>query len=196
MSAWLWNRQPPATFTSSKPRSAAAYSAASSSQICSTTSGETSTSWASSRGSAGSSATITTASIARRASVFASIGAPVLDRRAASALVGVDEGQVGRLGATPQPDDVDVAEARGLADVDVALLEQLEHRQEPHDDLDALDERIGEFPERDATDPGQLVEQLRDGVDDRRLHVVHVEQVDPLYRLRRHGPQERLAEPL
>ena len=40
-----------------------------------------------------------------------------------------------------QPDDLDVAEGVGLVEVDQALLEQLEHGEEAHDDLEPLDER-------------------------------------------------------
>ena len=43
--------------------------------------------------------------------------------------------------------DLDVAEGAGLVEVDQALLVQLEHGQEPHDDLEALDERLGERAE-------------------------------------------------
>ena len=49
---------------------------------------------------------------------------------------------------------VDVAEGAGLVEVDEALLEQLEHGEEAHDDLEPLDQRGGEPPERDARRPG------------------------------------------
>ena len=80
-----------------------------------------------------------------------------------------------------------------LLDVDGALLEQLEHGEEPHDDLELLDERRGELAERDAADPGQLVDQLGHGVDHRRPDRRDVEHVDPRRRLRCRGPQEGLA---
>ena len=49
----------------------------------------------------------------------------------------------------------------GLVEVDQALLVQLEHGEEAHDDLEPLDERAGERAERDAPDPGQLVDAAR-----------------------------------
>ena len=54
----------------------------------------------------------------------------------------------------------------GLVELDEALLEQLEHGEEAHDHVEALGERGGEPAERDPPDPGQLVDQLGDGVGD------------------------------
>ena len=65
-----------------------------------------------------------------------------------SAIVGVDRRQLLELGAVaPEPDDLDVAEGAGLVEVDEALLEQLEHGEEAHHDVEALDERAGELAE-------------------------------------------------
>ena len=50
--------------------------------------------------------------------------------------------------------------ALGLVEVDQALLEQLQHGQEADDHLEPLDQAVGEPAERDAPDPGQLVDQL------------------------------------
>src|SRR3546814_16672271 len=58
-----------------------------------------------------------------------------------SAIVGVDGGELLELRALPaQPHDLDVAEGGGLVEVDEALLEQLQHGEEPHHHLEALDE--------------------------------------------------------
>ena len=132
-SAWLWNRHPPATDTSANPRPSASYSAAiasHSSVICATGS---SSSCASSWGSTGISATISTASIARRVSLSV--------WRMRSAIVGIDRRQLLELGpVAAEPHDLDVAERARLIEVDEPLLEQLEHRQEPDHDVETLDQ--------------------------------------------------------
>src|SRR3546814_9523891 len=77
-----------------------------------------------------------------------------------SAIVGVDGGELLELRALPaQPHDLDVAEGGGLVEVDEALLEQLQHGEEPHHHLEALDEVAGELAERDRARVGQLLEE-------------------------------------
>src|SRR6516165_7130880 len=98
---------------------------------------------ASSSGRTGSSATMSTASSARRRSVSAAVGG----RSAAtgstlgphSAVVGVDQDGVDHS-VLAQPLDLDGAERAVLYQLDVALLVQLEHREEPHDHLEAADQ--------------------------------------------------------
>ena len=80
---------------------------------------------------------------------------------------------------------LDVAEALRLVDLDDPLLEQLEDRQESHDDLDPVTEVGGEATERDPAHPWELVEQLGDRVGDGHLDRVDVEQVDHRHRSRR-----------
>src|SRR5688572_4374063 len=130
-SAWLWNRQPPATDTSAKPRPSASYSAAISSHSAETCATGSSSSCASSWGSTGISATINTASMARRVSL-SECG---MRSKRSLAIVGIDRRQLFELGAVaPEPNDLDVAEGAGLVEVDEPLLEQLEHGEEAHDD--------------------------------------------------------------
>ena len=50
--------------------------------------------------------------------------------------------------------------ASAWSSVDQALLEQLQHGQEADDDLQPLDQPVGQAAEGDAPDPGQLVDQL------------------------------------
>src|SRR4051794_31671619 len=101
--------------------------------------GDSSSSWARSWGSTGRSATRTMASRARTDSL-----------RPTSAVIGVgprqDEVDVGRVA---HPRDGDLAERLGLVEIDQALLAQLEHGQEAHDDLEPLDQVGGEPAERD-----------------------------------------------
>src|SRR3954447_14250677 len=85
---------------------------------------------------------------------------------AASAVVGVDARQVGDVEGVAQPQDLDLAEGSRLEDVDQALLVHLEDGEEADDDLEPLDERRGELAEGDATDPGQLVDELLHRVGD------------------------------
>src|SRR5688572_25426387 len=95
---------------------------------------ERSSSWASSSGATGSWATSRTASMARRCSTSGFI----------SSFVGVDgeRGDVS-VGLT-DPLDRDLAAAVGLVELDLALLEQLEHGEEAHDHLEALGEIGGQ----------------------------------------------------
>ena len=69
-------------------------------------------------------------------------------RRPASAVVGVDERR-DRPGAARWPSHtISISpKAPGWIEVDHALLVQLEQGQEPHDDLEPLDERRGQLPE-------------------------------------------------
>src|SRR5690349_2044627 len=93
---------------------------------------------ASSVGSTGWSATISTASIARLASSLI-VRSPV---------VGVDLGESGhptaafhRGGVSADPRDGQVAEVGRLLQLDEPLLVELEDGEEAHDDLEPLDER-------------------------------------------------------
>ena len=99
---------------------------------------------------------------------------------------------VGRVAT--EPDDRDVAEVAGLVELDQALLVQLEHGEEAHDDLEPLDQRAGELAERDAPDARQLVEQLLDRVGDAGPDRGDVVEVDARHRLRRDRPQEGGAQ--
>ena len=152
-----------------------------------------SSSCASSSGSTGSVATSTIASIARMNSATES------STRVADVLVAhvesIDRSRISprsrRRGSrrrrprrTPAiHDDLDVAEALGLVELDHALLEQLEHGEEAHDHLQPLDEAVGQPAERDAPDAGQLVDQLGHRVGDAGAHRGDVEQVDDRHRL-------------
>src|SRR4051794_33177114 len=119
--------------------------------------GLTSSSWASRWGSTGSSATMRTASIARASSDAISCVPSVVALRFDQERV-AGEHVVELLVA--QPGDLDLAEVAGLVELDHPLLEQLEHGQEPHDELEPLGEAGGETTEGDATRSGKLVEQL------------------------------------
>src|SRR5690349_10173901 len=48
-----------------------------------------------------------------------------------------------------QPAQLDLAERVGLVEVDQALLEELQEGQEAHDDLEALDQAVGQAAEGD-----------------------------------------------
>src|SRR4029079_15431008 len=134
-------------------------------------------------GATGSTATITIASIARTVSVSTSF-------IVTSAFVVVDRDRPGGNGfEAAGPPHVDLAELAFLFEFDPSLLEQLQHGEEPHDHLEALDQTAGEAPERDASDPGQLVDQLRPRVSDAGPPTSNVEEVDSRHRPRRDGPQ-------
>src|SRR5690348_438426 len=105
-----------------------------------------SSSCASRVGSTGWSATISTASIARLGSSLT--GAPTL---VASPVVAVDLGEARHPAAAlhlrriaADPDDRQLREVGDLLELDESLLVQLEDCEEPHDDLEPLDERPGE----------------------------------------------------
>src|SRR4051812_4795331 len=126
----------------------------SSRNVASTCTTSSSSSCARSCGSTGPSATMMIASMARATSV--AIGA------AGSAVVDVDEAEIGLGRLAAQPHDLDLAEGARLIEVDETLLVQLEQGQEAHHDLEAFGEARGDGPERRSTEPGQLVEQLVD----------------------------------
>ncbi len=115
-----------------------------------------------------------------------------------SSLVPVDRGQrshpcpvVDGVGVTADPDDRDVGEVGELLDVDEALLVQLEHGEEAHDDLETFEQPAGELPERHAPRAWQLVEQLLHRVGDAGADRCDVVEVDAWRRLRRDGAEER-----
>src|SRR6056297_1715180 len=112
-----------------------------------------------------------------------------------SALVGVDQHRLAVEVLVGRPDHLDVTEAFGLVEFDRALLEQLEQGEEADDHLDALGEVGGEAAERDAPGPGQLVEQLPDGIGDGRRDRVDVVEVDHRHGLGCECLDRRVAQP-
>jgi tryptophanyl-tRNA synthetase len=109
-----------------------------------------------------------------------------------SALVGVDAGQVGGVeGRRADPDDFDIAKSPRLIEFDVPLLEQFENGQEPDDDLESLDKRLGEPPERHPSHPRKLVDQFFAGFDDADPDVVDVIDAHDRLGSRSHRPQVR-----
>src|SRR5262245_52873890 len=103
--------------------------------------------------------------MARRGSSSAAGSAAGWGSVIGSAIVGVDRIEVVQLVArAAQPHDLDVAEGAGLVELDEALLEELEHGEEAHDDVEPLHEAAGELTEADRADEGQLLEELRDGL--------------------------------
>src|SRR5690349_180422 len=113
--------------------------------------------------SIGSSATISTASMARRASTETSTVIRVDSCQRSHPHRAVD---LARRWTDPR--DRDVAETPDLIEFDEALFVQLEHCEEAHDDFEAIDERTGQTAERDATDPRQFVDEFVDRVGDAR----------------------------
>lgn len=104
-----------------------------------------------------------------------------------SAFVGVDQiefGGAGRLATGPH--DLDIAKVRRLVDVDHALFEQLQNCEESHNDLEFVDERSGQLPERDAPDPREFIDELRDRFDNRHPDGSDVKEVDSWF-----GPRGR-----
>ena len=80
--------------------------------------------------------------------------------------------------ASDEPPDGEVAERLDLVDVDDALLVELEHGEEPHDDLDAVVDPGDERAEAHRRGAAQLHEQRVGGVahaDADRRHVVEVD---------------------
>ena len=88
------------------------------------------------------------------------------------------------------PHDLDIAKTLALSQFDVALLEQLEERQEADDDFHAISEVRGQTTETDAPDTRQLVDQFDQRVADRRLDDAQMEQIDLGHRLGGGGPHE------
>src|SRR5579864_5342177 len=97
------------------------------------------------------------------------------DSSAAMSVVHVRGREVFSVGVEgADPGDLQFAEVAGLVDVDQATLEQLEHGQEAHDDLQAFAVVAGELPEGGVPDSRKLSHELLQRVAHARPDGSHV----------------------
>ena len=72
------------------------------------------------------------------------------------------------------PGDGDVAESASLVEIDQSVFEQFEYGKESHNDLDPVDQSVGETSKGHAPDAGQLLDDLGNRIDHVRPDGCHM----------------------